>query len=102
MVPAPEIVFAVPVMLMFPADAAMLPETQKFPVMENVLEVVTDPVIVRLFNVKLVPLMVLLAPLIVMVPLLCVNIPEPVVARFPATVMVAEVAVIFEAVIFKL
>ena len=55
------------------------------------LEVDTVPEIVRLLNdmLELAPVIVLPVPLIVTVPLppeVCVNVPEPEVEKFPATV----------------
>jgi len=98
----PEMAFAVPVNVIFPAEAAKVPAVEISPKMMNVLVVVTEPVIERLLNEIDEPLIVLPEPLKVSVPLEWENVPAPVVARLPEIPIVEELATIFDAVIVKL
>ena len=84
LVPEPEIVLALPPIVIVPALAAKVPATAKFPVsiMDDV--VVTDPVMFRLSGEIEDPVIVVPVPVIVNVPPdAWVNDPDPVVARFP-------------------
>ncbi len=93
----------VPLIVILPADAVKLPATLRFPLIVSVLAVVTVPDTVRLSTMMPVPLIVLLVPLIVSAPpVLCVKVPDPVVARFPETVSDVDEQVIFEALRFRL
>lgn len=67
-VPAPEIVFEVPLMVIAPELVVKLPLTDKFPVMTNASVVLTVPLIVRLSGEIPVPLMVLPVPVMKTVP----------------------------------
>ena len=81
--------FDVPLIVTVPDDAAsdLLYPTDRFPVSVIVLVVVIVPEIVRSLRVIPVPVIVLPVPLIVRrPPELWVNVPEPLVARSPATV----------------
>ena len=52
--------------------------------------VVTVPAMVRLLNMIFVPVIVRGAPVIVSVPVVCVNVPAPLVRMFPETFIAAE------------
>lgn len=83
-VPAPDMVFDVPIITIGPALAMKLPLTVKLPVSTIDDVVVTVPLIVKLFGTIETPLIVVPVPDIVKVPPdACVNDPEPVVAKFP-------------------
>jgi hypothetical protein len=83
-IPAPDIVFDVPLMVTAPALAVKLPLTDKLPVRVKDIAVVTVPLTVRLSNEIPEPLIVFPDPVIVSVPPEAwLNEPEPVVARLP-------------------
>ena len=85
-VPAPEIVFAVPLNFNVPEPAVKFPATGKFPVISNVDEVETEPeLMVKLLRMIPLPLSVVPLPLMVNVPLpaVWVNVPDPLVEKFP-------------------
>ena len=67
-VPAPEIVFAVPLMVMVPLLALRLPLTDKLPARFKDVAVLTEPLTLRLSSEIPEPLMVVPAPVINNVP----------------------------------
>jgi len=84
LVPAPDMVFEVPLMVMVPPLAIKLPLTDRLPVTVIDEVDVTDPVMVKLSSEIATPAMVVFAPVIDNVPPdACVKDPAPVVARFP-------------------
>ena len=85
----PLIVSTPPEVVKLPALAFRSPATVMF------AELVIVPEVVRLLNVNPFPEIDLLVPDMVSVPLLCVNEPEPVDARLPATVMALRELVTF-------
>jgi hypothetical protein len=68
LVPLPEMVFDVPLIVIIPLLADSDPATERFPVTSKEDEVLTLPDTVRLSNMMPVPEMVFDAPLIVIVP----------------------------------
>ena len=87
-VPAPEIVFAVPLMVMVPLLAVRLPLTDKLPARLKDVAVPTEPLTLRLTSEIPEPLMVVLEPVMNNVPPEAwLNEPDPVVARLPVKVM---------------
>jgi hypothetical protein len=87
-VPEPEIVFAVPVMVMAPLLALRLPLTDKLPARLKDAAVPTEPLTVRLTSEIPEPLMVVPEPVMNNVPPEAwLNEPDPVVARLPVKVM---------------
>lgn len=94
-VPAPLIVFELPLMVMLSLLPANDPLTARLPVINKDEVVVTEPVTEKLSNVILVPLIVLLLPVIVNVPPgVCVNAPGPVVEKLPLTLTALEAAAV--------
>ena len=90
-VPLPEIVFEVPLMVTVLLLAVKVPFTVKFPEIVSALLRVTDPLTLRLHNFNPLPDIVFAAPVIVSVPpALCVNTPDPEVARLPATLIAVD------------
>ena len=97
--PVAVIVLEVPLMVTLPPLVVKLPPppAAKFPVTARTDEDVIEPFSVRSLNVKLVPEIVLLVPVIVNPPPeLWVKDPTPDVERFPATEIFTAPAVIFE------
>ena len=91
-VPAPEIVLVAPLKVTTPAAVKELLDV-RLPVTSIELFAVMVPEAVKLAKIKPVPVIVLVVPLMVSVPpAACVNAPEPVVAKLPATVMVVVAA----------
>lgn len=68
LVPAPEMVFELPLIVILPALDVKLPLTERLPVRLKEVEELTDPLMVRLSNTIPEPLMVLLVPVINIVP----------------------------------
>lgn len=98
LVPAPDIVFEAPLMVMVPALAVKLPLTDKLPVRFKDVAVLTEPLTVRLSSDIPEPLMVLPEPVINNVPPdAWLNEPAPVVARLPVKVMLPLEKLIAEA-----
>lgn len=102
LVPAPEMVLPVPLIVTVPVLAVKEPDTTRFPVIVIDDVVVTVPDTVRLSNAIPVPVIVFDVPLMVSVPAVCVNEPEAVVTKLPATDIAAAVAVAPEEVIVRL
>ena len=102
-VPAPEIVFATPLMVMAPVLALKLPLTDKLPVRSKDVAVLTEPVIVRLSSEIPEPLIVVPEPVIDNVPPdAWLNEPDPVVRRLPVKVMLPLEKVTAEAATVRL
>ena len=87
---------------MNPADAVKVPAVAISPEIVIELVVLTEPVTDKELREIPDPLIVLEAPLNVIVPLECAKVPEPVVAKFPETLMAEELAVMLEAAISRL
>ena len=103
MVPAPEMVFEVPLIVIVPVLAAKLPVTDRFPVRFRDRAVLAEPVTVRLSNEIPEPLIVVPAPVIDSVPPEAwLNEPDPVVARLPVNVTLPLEKVTAEAAIVRL
>ena len=98
-VPAPEIVLVAPLSVTTP-DAVKELLDVRLPVISMELFAFMVPEAMKLEKTKPVPVMVLVVPLMVSVPpAACVNAPEPVLTKLPATVMgVVAAALIPEAV----
>ena len=83
-----EIDFEVPVRLIVPVEELSEPDPLKlrFPLIEKPLKSLIVPVIVKLSNESPEPLMLFPVPFNVVVPpVLCENVPEPLAVMFPAT-----------------
>jgi hypothetical protein len=103
LVPLPEMVFDVPLMVIVPLLADKEPATERFPVTVKDDEVLMLPDNVRLSNTMLLPEIDFELPLMVTVPEgVCVNAPDPVVLRLPAIFNAETVEVIPEAVMVRL
>lgn len=98
MLPPPLMVLDVPLRVILPLLAKKDPATFVLPLIVNVLVVVIVPETVRSSRMMPVPVMVLVAvPLMVSVPPVCVNVPDPVVERLPDRVRAADDELILEA-----
>ena len=103
MVPAPDIVFKVPLIVIVPLLAEKLPDTDKLPVRSKEVAVLTLPEMLRLSSKIPLPLMVFPEPVILNIPPEAwLNEPDEIVARFPDKVMFALEKVISEAAIVRL
>ena len=86
--PAPEMVFPAPLIVMVPLLALKLPLTDKLPARLKDVAVLTEPLTVRSSSEIPEPLMVVLEPVINKVPPdAWLNEPDPVVARLPDKLM---------------
>lgn len=84
LLPVPDIVFEVPLMVITPALAVKFPLTDKLPVRAKVEAVLTEPLTVRLSNEIPAPLILVPEPVIENVPPEAwLNEPAPVVSRLP-------------------
>jgi hypothetical protein len=102
-VPAPDMVFEVPLMVMVLVPAVKLPLTERLLLIFKEIKVVTIPLIVRFPNEMPVPLIVVPEPLITSVPPEAwINEPDPLVARLPVNVMLLEEKVMPEAATVRL
>ena len=81
-----------PFIVSVPSAVVKLPPplTERLPVRMSVADEVTVPEIVRSLKVQPLPVIVFEVPDSVRAPVECMNDPDPVVDRFPATVMAAE------------
>ena len=103
LVPAPEIVFVVPLMLIIPALADRLPLTNKLPEITKEADVVTEPLTLKLSIEMPVPLIVLPVPVINNVPPeACTKEPDDMVARLPDRVTLLFEKVINDAAMVRL
>src|ERR1041385_6030702 len=96
-VPVPAMVFDAPIRLTVPAVEVNVPFTVMSLAITKETAVLTVPYTIKLLNEMPVPLIVLPLPLIVKVPAApasCENVPPPLVAKFPATVRLEDVAAV--------
>ena len=86
-IPLTLIDFEEPLIVMVPEDAVNVPEAEKFPSIVNDEDELTEPEIAMLPKTIPVPFIDLEEPFIVIVPLPeeCVNVPAPLVEKFPPT-----------------
>lgn len=100
--PAPEIDLDVPESVIVPLEAVREPEAFRSPAMSNVevLDIAPPEPMARLLKLLPVPLMLPVAELIVTVPLppdVWVNVPEPLVEKFPPTAMLEDASAVIPA-----